>query len=43
MERGIRDTELFGVRDRVDIVTGTLGKALGGASGGYTAEGEPIR
>ena len=29
--------ELFGVRDRVDIVTGTLGKALGGASGGYTA------
>lgn len=27
----------FGVRDRVDIVTGTLGKALGGASGGYTS------
>ena len=27
--------ELFGVMDRVDIVTGTLGKALGGASGGY--------
>lgn len=26
-----------GVRDRVDIVTGTLGKALGGASGGYTS------
>ena len=23
--------------DRVDIVTGTLGKALGGASGGYVA------
>lgn len=23
--------------DRVDIITGTLGKALGGASGGYTA------
>ncbi len=29
--------ELFNVTDRVDIVTGTLGKALGGASGGYTA------
>ncbi|WP_020590366.1 glycine C-acetyltransferase [Kiloniella laminariae] len=26
-----------GVRDRVDIITGTLGKALGGASGGYTS------
>ncbi|MFF0445226.1 glycine C-acetyltransferase [Streptomyces sp. NPDC004609] len=29
--------ELAGVMDRVDIVTGTLGKALGGASGGYVA------
>ncbi|MCG9909692.1 MAG: glycine C-acetyltransferase [Flavobacteriales bacterium] len=28
--------ELCGVMDRVDIVTGTLGKALGGAMGGYT-------
>ena len=29
--------ELFGVMDRVDILTGTLGKALGGASGGYVS------
>ncbi len=29
--------EFCGVEGRVDIVTGTLGKALGGASGGYTA------
>jgi glycine C-acetyltransferase len=29
--------ELHGVVDRVDILTGTLGKALGGASGGYTS------
>ena len=29
--------ELHGVTDRIDIVTGTLGKALGGASGGYTS------
>ncbi len=29
--------EHCGVMDRIDIITGTLGKALGGASGGYTA------
>jgi glycine C-acetyltransferase len=27
--------ELFGVQDRIDVNSGTLGKALGGASGGY--------
>jgi glycine C-acetyltransferase len=34
--------ELHGVIDRVDILTGTLGKALGGASGGYTSGRKPI-
>ena len=33
--RGVH--EYCGVMDRVDIITGTFGKALGGASGGYTA------
>jgi glycine C-acetyltransferase len=35
--RGRGTPELHGVTDRVDLVTGTLGKALGGASGGYTS------
>ncbi|MGO9513511.1 MAG: glycine C-acetyltransferase [Steroidobacteraceae bacterium] len=35
--RGRGSHELRGVMDRVDIMTGTLGKALGGASGGYVA------
>jgi glycine C-acetyltransferase len=33
--RGVH--EYHGVMDRVDIITGTFGKALGGASGGYTS------
>jgi glycine C-acetyltransferase len=39
---GAGTPELFGVQDRIDIVTGTLGKALGGASGGYTAAHKEI-
>ena len=35
--RGRGTHELHDVMDRVDLITGTLGKALGGASGGYTA------
>ncbi len=35
--RGRGTHELNDVMDRVDIITGTLGKALGGASGGYTS------
>ncbi|MGP3988857.1 glycine C-acetyltransferase [Streptomyces sp. 3N207] len=36
-EGGRGTPELHGVMDRIDIITGTLGKALGGASGGYVA------
>ena len=36
-DHGRGTPELHGVADRVDILTGTLGKALGGASGGYTS------
>lgn len=35
-ETGIGTLEEKGVLDRIDIITGTLGKALGGAMGGYT-------
>lgn len=35
--RGRGTPELHGVTDRIDVLTGTLGKALGGASGGYTS------
>jgi glycine C-acetyltransferase len=40
--RGRGSHELKGVMDRVDILTGTLGKALGGASGGYVAARKEI-
>jgi len=36
-EQGRGSHEYCGVMDRVDILTGTFGKALGGASGGYTS------
>src|SRR5690606_17238989 len=34
--------EHHGVLDRVDIITSTLGKALGGASGGFTVASQPV-
>lgn len=41
-EKGRGTHEYCQVMDRVDIITGTLGKALGGASGGYTSGRKPI-
>ena len=41
-EQGIGTLEEKGVLDRVDIITGTLGKALGGAMGGYTTAKKEI-
>ncbi len=41
-EHGRGTVEYAGVEGRVDIITGTFGKALGGASGGYTAARQPI-
>jgi glycine C-acetyltransferase len=41
-DHGRGTPELKGVMDRVDIITGTLGKALGGASGGYTSARQEV-
>ena len=41
-EHGRGTHEYCNVMDRVDIITGTLGKALGGASGGFTAAKKPV-
>jgi glycine C-acetyltransferase len=41
-EHGRGTPEHHGVRDRVDILTGTLGKALGGASGGYVSSRQEV-
>ena len=42
-DHGRGTPEFCGVMDRIDIITGTFGKALGGASGGYTAARQPSR
>ncbi|WP_013627646.1 glycine C-acetyltransferase [Rubinisphaera brasiliensis] len=41
-EQGRGTHEFLGVMDRIDILTGTFGKALGGASGGYTAASQEV-
>lgn len=41
-DHGRGSPEYCGVEGRIDIITGTLGKALGGASGGYTAARAPV-
>ena len=41
-EHGRGTSEYCGVMGRVDVITGTFGKALGGASGGYTAARKEI-
>lgn len=41
-DHGRGTPELCGVEGRIDILTGTLGKGLGGASGGYTSASKPV-
>lgn len=41
-EAGRGTPALTGVNQRVDIITGTLGKSLGGAMGGFVAASQPI-
>ncbi|HKX76620.1 MAG TPA: glycine C-acetyltransferase [Acidimicrobiia bacterium] len=41
-ENGRGSPEATGTEGRIDIITGTLGKALGGASGGFTAASEEV-
>ncbi len=41
-DAGAGTPERFGVRDRVALLTGTFGKALGGAAGGYAAGPGPL-
>ena len=41
-EHGKGTPELTGTQGRIDILTGTFGKAMGGASGGYTAASKPV-
>lgn len=39
---GAGTADYYGLSDRIDIITGTFGKALGGASGGYTTANKTI-
>ncbi len=41
-ENGKGSAEYHGVLDKIDIITSTLGKALGGGSGGFTAASQPV-